>query len=95
MSFFVYILRCSDGTLYTGYTGDLIRRVKQHQSGSIPRAYTKPRRPVELVWAGEFETKEEARAEEKKIKRMSTTRKETLIKNDRQLKDQIIKGGGF
>jgi len=95
MSFFVYILRCSDGTLYTGYTGDLIRRVKQHQSGSIPRAYTKPRRPVELVWAGEFETKEEARAEEKKIKRMSTTRKETLIKNDRQLTDQIIKGGGF
>jgi predicted GIY-YIG superfamily endonuclease len=95
MSFFVYILRCSDGTLYTGYTGDLIRRVKQHQSGSIPRAYTKPRRPVELVWAGEFETKEEARAEEKKIKRMSTTRKETLIKNDRQLKDQIIKGGGL
>jgi predicted GIY-YIG superfamily endonuclease len=95
MSFFVYILRCSDETLYTGYTGDLIRRVKQHQSGSIPRAYTKPRRPVELVWAGEFETKEEARAEEKKIKRMSTTRKETLIKNDRHLTDQIFKGGGL
>jgi predicted GIY-YIG superfamily endonuclease len=95
MSFFVYILRCSDETLYTGYTGDLIRRVKQHQSGSIHWGYTKPRRAVELVWAGEFETKEEARAEEKKIKRMSTTRKETLIKNDRHLTDQIFKGGGL
>lgn len=93
MPYFVYILRCSDGTLYTGYTGDLIRRVKQHQSGSIPRAYTKPRRPVELVWAGEFETKEEARTNEKKIKRMSTSRKEAMIQDDRHLTDQIFKGG--
>ena len=90
MPFYVYILRCADDTLYTGFTGDLKRRFKQHQSGSIPRAYTKPRRPVDLVWAGEFETKEEARANEKKIKRMSTARKETLIQDDRQHTDQIF-----
>lgn len=94
MPYFVYILRCSDGTLYTGYTGDLIRRVKQHQSGSIPRAYTKPRRPVELVWAGEFETKEEARANEKKIKRYKTERKEVLIRDDEKQTAQIFENEG-
>lgn len=82
MPYFVYILRCSDGTFYTGYTGNLIRRFKQHQSGAIPRSYTKSRRPVDLVWAGEFETKEEARAGEKKIKRWKPDRKEVLIRED-------------
>ena len=90
MPFFVYILRCADETLYTGYTGDLKRRLKQHQSGSIPRSYTKPRRPVKLVWAGEFETKDAARAHEKKIKRWNTERKETLIHADQAQTDQII-----
>jgi len=90
MPFFVYILRCADDTLYTGYTGDLKRRLKQHQSGSIPRSYTKPRRPVKLVWAGEFETKDKARAHEKKIKRWKTERKETLIQTDQAQTDQII-----
>ena len=93
MTYSVYILLCADGTYYTGYTADLPRRIKQHQSGSIPRAYTKPRRPVELVWVGEFETKEEARTIEKKIKRMSTSRKEAMIQDDRHLTDQIFKGG--
>lgn len=90
MAYFVYILRCADGTYYTGYTGDLLRRYKQHQSGAIPRSYTKSRRPVELVWAGEFETKEAARANEKKIKRMKTARKEALIKEDELLSAQIF-----
>lgn len=96
MAYFVYILKCADGTYYTGYTGDLLRRYKQHQSGAIPRSYTKSRRPVELVWAGEFETKEEARSNEKRIKRMNTARKETLIQEDESLTAQIFKneGGG-
>lgn len=94
MAYYVYILLCADGTYYTGYTADLNRRVKQHQSGSIPRAYTKPRRPVELVWAQEFENIEDARAYEKKIKRWSTARKETQIQKDRQSTDQIFQDGG-
>ena len=94
MSYFVYILRCSDRTLYTGYTENLTRRVKQHQSGSIPRSYTKSRRPVELVWAGEFETKEEARANEKKIKRWKPDRKEILIREDKNQTAQIIENEG-
>jgi len=95
MPFFVYILRCADDTLYTGYTGDLKRRFKQHQSGSIPRAYTKPRRPVQLVWANEFETKDDARAHERKLKRWIPARKETLIAEDKAHTDQIIEDEGI
>ena len=94
MAYFVYILRCADGTYYTGYTGNLLRRYKQHQSGAIPRSYTKSRRPVELVWAGEFETKVEAREYEKKVKRMKTARKETLIREDEELTAQIFENEG-
>ena len=94
MPFFVYILRCADDTLYTGYTGDLKRRLKQHQSGSIPRSYTKPRRPVELVWADEFQTKEEARANEKNIKLWKPDRKEILIREDKVQTAQIFENAG-
>jgi predicted GIY-YIG superfamily endonuclease len=94
MAYFVYILRCADGTYYTGYTGNLPQRYKQHQSGAIPRSYTKSRRPVELVWAGEFETKEEARSNEKKIKRWSTERKEVLIREDEVQTTQIFENEG-
>ncbi|MFC1923547.1 GIY-YIG nuclease family protein [Chloroflexota bacterium] len=95
MPFFVYILRCADDSLYTGYTGNLKRRLKQHQSGSIPRSYTKPRRPVKLVWAGEFETKDEARAHERTLKRWKPARKETLIAEDKEHTQQIIKNEGI
>ena len=88
------MLRCADGTYYTGYTGDLLRRYKQHQSGAIPRSYTKSRRPVELVWAGEFKTKEEARANEKRVKRMNTERKEILIREDEEQTARIFKNEG-
>ena len=94
MTYFVYILRCADGTLYTGFTGNLLRRFKQHQSGAIPRSYTKSRRPVELVWVGEFLTKEEARANEKKIKRWKTERKENLIQDEQIQSAQIFENEG-
>lgn len=90
MPYHVYLLLCADGTYYTGYTGDLSRRLKQHQSGAIPRSYTKSRRPVKLVWVGEFDTKEEARENEKKIKRWKTERKETLILANQGQTDQIM-----
>ncbi len=91
MPYHVYLLLCSDGTYYTGYTGDLSHRLKQHQSGSIPRSYTKSRRPVELVWAGEFKTREEARVQEKRIKQMNTVKKEALIHADQVQTEQIIR----
>lgn len=89
MAYFVYILRCADGTYYTGYTGDLLRRYKQHQSGAIPRSYTKSRRPVELVWVEEYETKEDARTNEKKVKRLKTEKKMDLIDEERTQTVQV------
>jgi predicted GIY-YIG superfamily endonuclease len=89
--FHVYILLCADGTLYTGYTGNLSRRMKQHHAGSIPRSYTKSRRPVRLVWAGNFNSKVEARAYERKIKTWPAERKEKLI-SEQEAQTVYIKG---
>ena len=62
---YTYLLECSDGTLYCGWTNDLEKRVNAHNSGRGAK-YTKPRRPVRLVWYETFETKEEA-MEEKQV----------------------------
>jgi putative endonuclease len=72
---FTYILRCADGTLYTGWTNDLEKRLAAHNSGTGAK-YTRPRRPVELVYYESFPTKEEAMRREVQIKRL--TRKEKL-----------------
>ena len=63
MSFWVYILRCSDGSYYTGHTDDLERRIAMHQQGEIA-GYTSTRRPVELVFSQACPTREEALAAE-------------------------------
>lgn len=95
MAYHVYLLLCADGTYYTGYTGDLTRRFKQHQTGAIPRAYTKSRRPVKLVWVNEFDSKEAARTQEKKIKRWTAEKKETLILADQAQTEQAIRELGL
>lgn len=53
MAFYCYILRCSDGSFYTGHTENLEHRIAQHQSGDIP-CYTQTRRPVTLTWSQDF-----------------------------------------
>ncbi len=73
---YVYVLRCADGTLYTGWTNHLRERVEAHNSGKGAK-YTKPRRPVTLVYYESFETKQEAMSREYAIKRLS--RKEKLL----------------
>ena len=73
---YVYVLRCADGTLYTGWTNHLQERVEAHNSGKGAK-YTKPRRPVTLVYYESFETKQEAMSREYAIKRLS--RKEKLL----------------
>ena len=75
---YTYILKCSDNTLYTGWTNNLEKRIKDHNDGNGAK-YTKPRRPVELVYFEEFETKEEAMKREYAIKRLSRIQKELLI----------------
>ena len=78
MPFWVYILRCNDGSYYTGHTDDLDKRVWQHQTGALP-GYTHDKRPVELEWSDVFDTRDDAFSSEMRIKRWSRAKKEELI----------------
>ena len=75
---YTYIVRCSDNTLYTGWTTDVEKRVKAHNAGKGAK-YTKTRRPVELVYFEEFDTKEEAMRREYEIKQLTRKQKEKLL----------------
>lgn len=75
---YTYILECSDGTYYTGWTNDLEKRVKMHNAGKGAK-YTKPRRPVVLAYYEVFQTKEEAMRREWEIKQLSRKEKEQLV----------------
>lgn len=77
---YTYILKCRDGSLYTGWTNDIERRLKAHNEGYGAK-YTKSRRPVELVYYEEFDTKEEAMRREYRIKHLSRKKKELLIRS--------------
>lgn len=81
MAFWTYILRCSDGAYYTGHTDNLEQRIGQHQLGEIA-GFTSTRRPVELVFSQEFNTREEALAAELQIKSWSRAKKEALMRGD-------------
>lgn len=76
---YTYIVKCKDGTLYTGWTNNLQKRMEDHNAGKGAK-YTKSRRPVELVYYECYETKEEAMKREYAIKRMTRTEKLKLIK---------------
>ena len=75
---YTYILKCKDGSLYTGWTNDLEQRVAAHNTGKGAK-YTKARRPVELVYFEEFETKEQAMKREYAIKQMARKDKLELV----------------
>ena len=74
----VYILRCSDGSFYTGWTNDIEKRLRAHNSGAGSK-YTRARRPVELVYTESFETRQQAMSREWHIKRLTRAQKELLI----------------
>ena len=76
---YTYIVKCSDGTFYPGWTNDLTRRMEAHNQGRGAK-YTKARRPVTLIYYETFETKEEAMKREYAIKRLSRKEKEELIR---------------
>lgn len=78
---YTYIVKCSDGSLYTGWTNDLEKRVAAHNEGKGAK-YTKYRRPVELVYYEKFQTKEEAMHREWEIKQMSRVQKQKLVRPD-------------
>ncbi len=82
---YTYIVRCADGSLYTGYTvDDLAARIAAHNEGRGAR-YTKSRRPVTLVWHQAFQEAHDARSLEAKIKRISRKEKEALIRGDTEV----------
>ena len=75
---YTYIVRCSDGSLYTGWTNNIEKRINDHNSGKGAK-YTKARRPVVLAYYEEFDTKEEAMRREWEIKQLGRKEKLRLI----------------
>ena len=75
---YTYIVECSDGSLYTGWTNDLEKRIKAHNDGKGAK-YTKSRRPVVLAYYEEFQTREEAMRREWEIKQMSRQKRMRMI----------------
>lgn len=74
----VYVIRCADGTFYTGYTTDLERRVTEHDDGEGAK-YTRGRTPVELVHAETFESRSAALSREHEVKGLTRRQKERLV----------------
>jgi predicted GIY-YIG superfamily endonuclease len=87
---FVYILKCADGSYYTGSTIDLDMRIAQHRAGYF-KGYTSSRLPVELVWQQDFSTEHEAFLCERQVKGWSRAKKEALIRGDFDAIHEIVK----
>ena len=76
---YVYMVQCRDGSLYTGIAKDLEKRVKEHNSGSTGAKYTRSRRPVHLVYQEEVASRSAAAKREYEIKQLTAARKNALI----------------
>jgi len=81
MSFYAYMLRCSDGSYYIGHTDSIERRIAQHQHGELP-GYTHKRRPVTLMWSQDFPSRIEALEAERQLKGWTRVKKEALAAGD-------------
>ena len=81
MAFWVYILRCADGSYYTGHTDNFEQRIAEHQSGQGCE-YTSTRLPVSVVFSQEFYSREEALSAERQIKGWSRKKKEAMMRGD-------------
>jgi putative endonuclease len=80
MSYFVYILECKDGSLYTGITKDINKRLDEHNSNDKGAKYTKARRPVKLLYEESSENRSTASKREYEIKQFTRLKKLQLIK---------------
>ena len=86
---YTYILRCADGSLYTGWTNDLEKRIKAHKAGRGGK-YTRAHAPVELVYFESFDTKTEAMSREWHIKQLTRKQKLALIgRKDTDIEEKI------
>ncbi len=89
--YYVYILKCSDKTYYTGVTSNLEKRITEHSNGLVKGSYTYFRRPIELVFYCEFTNINMAIEKEKQIKKWSKAKKEALISNQYELLPNLAK----
>ena len=85
MSFYFYLARCSDGSLYSGSCLDLKAREAKHNEGKGAK-YTRSRRPVEIIYHEEFATHKEARLREAAVKNLQKSQKENLVSANRRVK---------
>ena len=90
MPFWVYVLKCSDGSYYTGHTDNLEGRVAVHQEGRLG-GYTRSRRPVTLVFAEQLGTRLEALAMEQRTKGWSRKKKEAMMRGNWEEVSQLAK----
>jgi predicted GIY-YIG superfamily endonuclease len=88
----LYILKCSDGSYYTGSTVHLERRIAEHQEGVV-KGYTSSRLPVEVVYVCEFPTEHDAFLRERQVKGWSRAKKEALIRSDFEASVELSKSG--
>jgi len=91
MAFYVYILRCSDSSYYTGHTDNLEARLAAHQSGECG-GHTSSRLPVQLLWSQDCTTRDEAISAEQQIKGWSRKKKEAMMRGDWKAVQQIAWG---
>jgi predicted GIY-YIG superfamily endonuclease len=94
MSFWVYILRCADGSYYTGHTEDLETRIAHHRAGELG-GYTATRLPVRLVFSQEFQSREEALGCELRIKGWGRKKKEAMMRDNWAEVSQLARSSGF
>ena len=83
--YFLYIIKCSDQTLYTGITTNLERRQEEHNSSTLGARYTRSRRPVELVYFKRFNNRSLASKEESRVKKLSRSKKLEMIGLSKQI----------
>ena len=82
MSWYLYVVRCADDSLYTGVTTNLKRRLHEHNSTKRGAKYTKTRRPVNLVYFEEYESRSAAQSAESFFKKLRKEEKEGAVKSD-------------
>ena len=80
---YLYVVKCNDGTLYTGVTTDINRRVREHNGSKRGAKYTKTRRPVELVWSKQYKNRSEAQSAEYNFKKLFHKQKWEIINENR------------
>lgn len=92
-TFSLYIVRCSDNTLYTGIAADVSRRISEHESGPRGAKYLRGKGPLRLVFAEQVGDRAIASALEHRVKQLSRARKEALISGREALRDLLVESG--